>query len=123
MTPPHFKGMTDSGAGNADFHYQLWVDQFDTFGLGRNEPFANGSGSDSLLGLLPGGKFAVFRVPYPIGLYTRGWDGRIDDPKAGWKGKGVWATTATFAPWHAEGGKGTTSRAVKFQLRPDPLAH
>ena len=47
---------------------------------------------------------------------------RIDDPKAGWKGKGVWTTRATRALFPSETGKGTTSKAVKFELRPDPLA-
>jgi hypothetical protein len=28
----------------------------------------------------------------------------------------------TRAPFHVEGGPGTTSKVVKFQLRPDPLA-
>jgi hypothetical protein len=49
-------------------------------------------------------------------------DGRIDDPDAGWKGKGLWATWSTRAPFHAETGKGTPSKVVRFQLRPDPLA-
>jgi len=49
-------------------------------------------------------------------------DGRIDDAGAGWKGRGLWATVSTRAPFHMEGGKGTTSKVVKFQLRPDPLA-
>ena len=29
------------------------------------------------------------------------------DPKAGWKGRGLWSNTAMYAPWHIEGGKGT----------------
>jgi hypothetical protein len=33
-----------------------------------------------------------------------------------------WSTYATRTPFHVEGGKGTTSKVVKFQLRPDPLA-
>jgi hypothetical protein len=48
-------------------------------------------------------------------------DGRIDDPAAGWKGRGIWTTYATRAPFHLETGKGTTSKVVKLQLRPDPL--
>ena len=48
--------------------------------------------------------------------------GRIEDPNGGWKGKGLWATTSTRALFHMEGGKGTRSKVVKFQLRPDPLA-
>jgi len=59
---------------------------------------------------------------YPMGFYTKWMDGRIDDPGAGWKGRGVWATTGTRAPFHMEGGKGTRPKVVKFQLRPDPLA-
>ena len=116
---PHFKGITDSGS--ADSHYYNWVDQFDTFGLGEDVPIATGNGSDSLLALVDG-KFVILRVPYPLGFYAKGLDGRIDDPEAGWKGRGLWSTYATRAPFHSEGGQGTTSKVVHFQLRPDPLA-
>ena len=68
------------------------------------------------------GKFVNLRVPYPMGFYAKGMDGRIDDPAAGGKGRGLWSTYGTRAPFHVEGGKGTTSKVVKFQLRPDPLA-
>lgn len=37
-------------------------------------------------------------------------------------GRGLWTTISTRAPFHMEGGKGTTSKVMKFQLRPDPLA-
>ena len=46
----------------------------------------------------------------------------IDDPKAGWKGRGLWASISTRAPFHMEGGEGNTSKAIRFQLRPHPLA-
>jgi hypothetical protein len=119
---PNFKGITSSGS--ADTNYYNWVDQFDTFGMGKNTPIATGNGSDALLALQPDtGKWVILRVPYPMGFYAKSLDGRIDDPKAGWKGKGLWSTYATRAPWHTETGKGTTSKAVKFQLRPDPLAN
>ena len=49
-------------------------------------------------------------------------DGRIDDADAGWKGRGICTTISTRAPFHMEGGKGTSSKVMKFQLRPDPLA-
>jgi hypothetical protein len=49
-------------------------------------------------------------------------DGRIDDPNAGWKGRGLWATVSTRAPFHMETGKGTPSKVLKFQLRPNPIA-
>ena len=77
--------------------------------------------SEGLLALKDG-KWVVLRVPYPMGFYTKWLDGRIDDANAGWKGRGLWATVSTRAPFHMEGGKGTTSKVMKFQLRPDPLA-
>ena len=121
QTPgPNFKNVSVSGS--ADFHYYNFVDQFNTFGLGRNVPIATGTFSDSLVALAPDETFVVLRVPYPMGFYARGLDGRIDDPEAGWKGRGLWATYSSMAPWHYEGGKGATSKAVHFQLRPDPLA-
>jgi hypothetical protein len=107
--------------GSAEASYYTWVDQFDTFGLGRDVPIATGNANESLLALV-NGAFVNLRVPYPLGFYTKWMDGRIDDPSAGWKGKGLWATVSTRAPFHMEGGKGTTSKVVKFQLRPDPLA-
>jgi len=116
---PQFKNVTDSGSAEAS--YYAWVDQFDTFGAGKNVPIATGNGNDALLALV-NGKWVVLRVPYPMNFYAKGMDGRIDDPKAGWKGKGLWSTYATRAPFHAETGKGTSSKVVKFQLRPDPLA-
>jgi len=119
MPGPQFKNVTDSGSAEAS--YYDWVDQFDTFGLGRNVPIATGNGNDALLALV-NGKFVVLRVPYPLGFYAKGMDGRIDDPKTGWKGKGLWSTYGTRTPFHSEGGKGTTSKVVHFQLRPDPLA-
>jgi hypothetical protein len=107
--------------GSAEASYYTWVDQFDTFGLGANVPLATGNANESLLALV-NGQFVNLRVPYPLGFYTKWMDGRIDDPSAGWKGKGLWATVSTRAPFHMEGGKGTLSKVVKFQLRPDPLA-
>jgi hypothetical protein len=68
------------------------------------------------------GQVRTFRIPYPLGFYGKGADGRIDDPNTGWKGKGMYTTFATRAPFHAEGGRGTTSKVVKLQLRPNPLA-
>jgi len=116
---PQLKGVTDSGS--AEGSYYTWVDQFDTFGLGRNTPINTGNAAEGLLAL-KGGKWVVLRVPYPMGYYTKWLDGRIDDPKSGWKGRGLWSTVSTRTPFHMEGGKGTTSKVVKFQLRPDPLA-
>ena len=116
---PNFRGINASGS--ADSHYYDWVDQFDTLGLGKNTPIITGNSSDSLIALV-NGKFVILRVPYPLGFYSKGMDGRVDDPKAGWKGKGLWATWGTRTPFHSETGKGTTSKVLHFQIRPNPLA-
>ena len=97
------------------------MDQFDALGLGRNILINTGNGSEGLLAFKDGG-WVIMRVPYPLGFYTKWVGGRIDDPGAGWKGRGLWATHGTRTPFHFEGGKGTTSKVVQFQLRPDPLA-
>ena len=109
------------GSGSAEASYYTWVDQFDTFGLGRNVPWATGNANESLMALVDG-QWLNFVVPYPLGFYAKWMDGRIDDPNAGWKGRGVWATYGTRTPFHLETGKGTRPKVVKFQLRPDPLA-
>ena len=116
---PQMKGVTDSGSAEAS--YYTWVDQFNTSGLGAGTPINTGNASEGLLALKDG-KWVIMRVPYPMGFYTKWLDGRIDDPNAGWKGRGLWATISTRAPFHMETGKGTASKVMKFQLRPDPLA-
>jgi hypothetical protein len=117
---PNFKGATDAGA-SAESAYYNWVDRFDLLGLGKNVPLATGNESEAVLALVDG-KFMTLRIPYPMGYYGKGFDGRIDDPNGGWKGKAVYTTFATRAPFHMEGGKGTTSKVIKLQVRPDPLA-
>lgn len=110
----------DPNQKGADFHYYLFVDQFDTLGLGKDVVILNGTGSDSLLAFDPvSAKFTVIRVPYPLNTYTRGLDGRIDDPAAGWKGRGLWFTNGLDPLIHSEVGQ---SYVGWVQLRPDPLA-
>lgn len=116
---PQLKGLDTPGSAEAS--YYTWVDQFNTLGLGENIPINTGNESEALLALKDG-EWVKMRVPYPLGFYTKWMDGRIDDPNAGWKGRGIWATISTRTPFHMEGGKGTTSKVFKFQLRPDPLA-
>ena len=116
---PQMKGV--AGTGSAEGSYYTWVDQFNTLGLGENIPINTGNESEGLL-VLKDGEWIVLRVPYPMGFYTKWMDGRIDDPDAGWKGRGIWATISSRTPFHMEGGKGTTSKVYHFQIRPDPLA-
>jgi hypothetical protein len=116
---PRMRGV--DGSGSAEGSYYTWVDQFNTLGLGENVPINTGNLSEALLALVDG-QWVTLRVPYPLGFYTKWMDGRIDDPNASWKGRGLWATVSTRASYHMEGGAGTPSKVMHFQLRPDPLA-
>jgi streptogramin lyase len=116
---PGFPGI---GENSAEASYYSWVDQHNTFGLGEDVPMSTGNLNDGLIAFKDG-RMIVLRVPYPLGFYAKGFDGRIDDPSAGWKGRGLWTTSGDRAPWLMEGGKGSKPRVVHFQLRPDPLAH
>ena len=116
---PQFKNLDRPGSSEGS--YFTWVDQHNTLGLGENTPINTGNQSGALL-VLNDGEWVRMRVPYPLGFYTKWMDGRIDDPNAGWKGRGVWATFSGRAPFHMETGKGTTSIVYHFQVRPDPLA-
>jgi hypothetical protein len=115
---PGFLGL---GENSAESSYYAWVDQHDTFGLGKDVPMATGNLNDGLIAFKDG-KMIVLRVPYPLGFYAKGFDGRIDDPALGWKGRGLWTTSGDRTPWLMEGGKGSKPLVVHFQLRPDSLA-
>jgi hypothetical protein len=120
MPGPQFKGLNASGGAN--HAYYVWVDRYNTFGLGANVPIASANGSESLLALV-NGELVNLRNPYPLGFFTKNVDGRIDDPDTGWKGRGLWSTTGTRASFHGEGGKEASPKVYKVQMRPDPLAH
>ena len=117
--------------GAAEAPYYTWVDQHDILGLGPNTPIGTGNFSDSLHALTYG-KVVQLRVPYPMGFFAKGVDGRIDDPNGGWKRRGLWVTSGNRTPMHIEGIDAPTPGApgktlssplvVHFQLRPDPLA-
>jgi hypothetical protein len=101
--------------------YYTWVDQHNTLGLGANVPIATGNLFDGVHALVDD-KFVTLRIPYPLGFYAKGLEGRIDDAAAGWKGRGIWITSGDRTPWHKEGGKGAKPLVVHFQVRPTPLA-
>jgi hypothetical protein len=117
---PQFKNVTDPGS--ADHAYYVWVDRYNTLGLGANVPIASTNGGESLLALADG-KLVSLRVPYPLGFFSKNVDGRIDDASAGWKGRGLWTTSGTRTMFHGEGGTNAKPKVFKFQMRPDPLAH
>ena len=85
-------------------------------------PIASTNGGESLTAIV-GGKFVTLRIPYPLGFFSKNVDGRIDDPNAGWKGKGIWTTFGSRAPFHNEGGVQNSPKLYKVQMRPDPLAN
>ena len=115
---PGFEGI---GENSAEASYYTWVDQHNTFGLGEDVPMSTGNLNDGLIAFKDG-KMIVLRVPYPLGFYAKGFDGRIDDPNGGWKARGLWTSSGDRTPWLQEGGKGSKPHVVHFQLRPDPLA-
>jgi hypothetical protein len=116
---PGFEGFEDR---SVEASYYTWVDQHNTVGLGENIPISTANLNDGFVAL-KNGKMVMLRIPYPMGFYAKGLDGRIDDPNAGWKGRGLWSTNGDRTPWLMETGKGSSPRAVHIQVRPDPLAH
>jgi len=116
---PGFEGAEDL---SVEASYYTWVDQFDTSGLGANTPISTANLFDGVHALVDG-EFVTLRIPYPLGFYSKGFDGRIDDPNAGWKGRGLWVSSGDRTPWLKEDGPGSKPLVVHFQVRPDPLAH
>ncbi len=115
---PGFEGFEDS---SAEASYYTWVDQHNAVGLGENVPISTANLQDGFVALKDG-KMILMRVPYPMGFYAKGLDARIDDPQAGWKGRGLWSSSGDRTPWLNELGKGARPMAVQIQVRPDPLA-
>jgi hypothetical protein len=114
-------GFADLPEFSVESSYYTWVDQHNALGLGEDVPIATGNLFDGVHALVDG-EFVTLRIPYPMGFYTKGFEGRIDDPGAGWKGRGIWVPEGDRTPWLKEGGKGQKPIVVHFQLRPDPLA-
>ena len=117
---PKYPG-TGAETGSTEYPYFLWVDQFNASGLGQNTVIVTGTSSDSMLIFDPKAeKFSVVRMPYPMPFFTRGLDGRIDDARAGWKGRGLWASYNSYMPRFSETRMGYVTH---IQLRPNPLAN
>lgn len=115
---PGFEGFEQY---SAEASYYTWVDQHNAVGLGENVPISTANLQDGFVALKDG-RMILMRVPYPMGYYAKGLDARIDDPTAGWKGRGLWSASGDRTPWLNEFGKGARPLAVQIQVRPDPLA-
>ena len=115
---PDFK---DHDEYSIESSYYSWVDQHNTAGLGEDVPMSTANLYDGVHALVDG-EWVTMRIPYPLGFYSKGFDGRIDDPSAGWKGRGLWVSEGDRTPfWHEHDGTGKPL-VVHFQTRPDPLA-
>ncbi|MDX1404843.1 MAG: carboxypeptidase-like regulatory domain-containing protein [Woeseiaceae bacterium] len=114
-------GFDDLPEYSVESSYYTWVDQHNSLGLGEDVPMATANLFDGVHALVEG-KFVTIRIPYPLGFYSKGFEGRIDDPDAGWKGRGLWVPSGDRTPWLKEDGKGSKPLVVHFQLRPEPLA-
>ncbi len=114
-------GFVNRPQESVESSYYSWVDQHNTAGLGENVPMSTANLFDGVHALV-NGEMMTLRIPYPLGFYSKGFEGRIDDPNAGWKGRGLWVPSGDRTPWLKEGGKGTKPLVVHFQVRPNPLA-
>lgn len=68
------------------------VDGYKTLGIGPTCPIVETNGGEALTAFVDG-KFVTLHVPYPTGV-----DGRIDDPNAPWKGRGLWTGHPRHVP-------------------------
>jgi len=114
---PGFPGLEEYSIESS---YYSWVDQHNTAGLGEDVPMATGNLYDGVHALVDD-EWVTMRIPYPLGFYTKGFDGRIDDPDGGWKGRGLWVSEGDRTPFWKVGGTDKPI-VVHFQVRPDPLA-
>jgi hypothetical protein len=114
-------GFPERPMESAESSYYTFVDQQNVSGLGANTPIATGNLFDGVHALVDG-TFVTLRVPYPMGLFAKGFEGRIDNPRGGWKGRGLWVPSGDRAPWHYETGQGTKPLVTHIQVRPNPLA-
>ena len=115
---PNFKGNAESAA--ADSNYYTWVDKYDTLGLGKNVPIATGNLSDSLL-FLQDGKWVSRACPtrWASSSSRSTAASTIRTPAGRGRSLDHVRQPHAVAPRRRQG---HAPKAVKFQMRPDPLA-
>lgn len=83
-----------SERGPADWYYYNYVDKFNSSGVGADTSWVCGTGSDSVKAYWPygprAGEKVTYRIPYPLGTFSRLMDARIDDEDGGCKDRAVW---------------------------------
>ena len=67
--------------------------------------------------------WSICACPIRWASTPRGWTAASTIRRPAGRARACGRPTRTRTPFHTEGGKGTTSKVVKFQLRPDPLAN
>ena len=82
---PAFEGF-ENGSAEASYYTSGWTNT--TRWLGENVPISTANLNDGFAALKDG-QMIMLRVPYPLSFFAKGLDGRIDDPNAGWKGRGL----------------------------------
>ena len=108
--------------GSANHAYYIWVDRYNTLGLGANVPIASANGGESLLALVerqirhPARALSARLLHQERRRPHRRSDGRLER-------RGIWTTSGTRANFHSEGGTEAYPKVFKVQMRPDPLAH
>jgi len=101
---PSGEEIPPSERGSADWYSYNFVDQHNASGLGANASLVCGTGSDSVKAYLPTGEKIEYRIPYPLGTFSRLMDARIDDEDGGCKARGIWLVNSNDPAAHIEGG-------------------
>ena len=107
--------------GSAEASYYTWVDWFDTFGLGTNVPIAMGNLNSSILPLV-NGRSSTSSSPIRWASSRRTSTAASTIRMPAGRARALWSTYGTRTMFHLEGGTANRPKAVKIQLRPDPLA-
>ena len=71
---PGFDGFPNT---SAETSYYTWVDQHNTLGLGNDVPISTANLEDGFVAFKDG-NMVLLRIPYPMGFYAKGLDGRIN---------------------------------------------
>jgi len=84
-------------------------------GMGENVPVSTANLMDGLVALGKDARWLSLRVPYPMGFFAKGLDGRIDDPNAVGRAGDLGRRVAT-RPVAGRGRQGHEADGVHFQL-------